>query len=136
MLQSFAASDPATSKYKFYHGDTNDDNYLVDRRTKQLWMIDFGRSYFRWSDDLGAHYLTPRKESTPQNGAKDILTFYRVIQQLLKFPNSAISKENEKTWDELATFVSYKSVNPVEEIERFITWCEKHEIALEPQNAE
>ena len=29
MLQSFAASDPATSRFKFYHGDTNYDNYVV-----------------------------------------------------------------------------------------------------------
>jgi hypothetical protein len=129
MLNSFAASDPATSDFKFYHGDTNDDNYLVDIDARAVWMIDFGRSYFRWSDKHGAHYLTPRKESTPQNSTKDILTFYRVIQQLLKFPNAAVSKQNE-IWSELANFVSHKSVNPTEEINRFTSWCGKHGVAL------
>ena len=108
MLQGFKISDPfsKTTVHKFYHGDTNDDNYLVDRINKRLWMIDFGRSYFRWSDDFGAHYLTPRKESTPQNGTKDILTFYTFLTQLLQLTetkiNSALSTDQETAaWNDL-----------------------------------
>ena len=105
--------------------DTNEGNYLVDVDEKVLWMIDFGRSYFRWTDKAGAHYITPRKDfQRPQNCTKDILTFYRVIQQLLKLPNkAALSTEDMKVRKGLATFFSKATVNPHSELTRFADWC-------------
>jgi hypothetical protein len=131
MLLEFCLLDPYSSDYHFYHGDTNQNNYLIDTEKKRFVMIDFGRSYFAWPGRPNPFVLTARRDGLPpKQSTKDVATFYSVVAQLISLPNSSKTPENWNTWLSLLKFVSRKHLVTSTEPQNFQKWCSDHGIKI------
>lgn len=95
ILQSYAKTDPIESEYPFYHGDANTANFLVDVKQKQLWMIDFGMSYFRYAKKGAPKCITPREQPNK----------FMAFCSTLTTPPPALTSIIERERSSLGTFI-------------------------------
>lgn len=141
-LLSFEASDPTNSPYKFYHGDSNRENYVIDidhmeqnPRLPVLTMIDFGNAWFEWSPSPDSQtFISPRKTHTqhrfnrPLDAARDVETFYAVLGMLLQKQNSLLPRPLR---DSLLDFCRSRTTpHPSTEVHLFKSWCHGHSLDL------